>query len=146
MITPPLRDAVRDALATAGESQDLIRGVRRKRPPLRQPPLMNQEHTMDSVRTFEKIVIIFNPNSSGDAPKLAEKLRDRLTELLTYMADLKLQPTSHAGHAIELAREAASSGDHVLVVSVSGDGATTMSSTAWKKAATRTRSVLLWLQ
>lgn len=77
---------------------------------------------MDSVRTFEKIVIIFNPNSTGDAPKLAEKLRDRLNELLTYTADLKLQPTSHAGHAVELAREAASSGDHVLVVSVSGDG------------------------
>ena len=77
---------------------------------------------MDSERTFEKIVIIFNPNSTGDAPKLAERLRERLTELLTYTADLRLQPTSHAGHAVELAREAASSGGHVLVVSVSGDG------------------------
>ena len=77
---------------------------------------------MESVRTFEKIVIIFNPNSTGDAPKLAEGLRDRLTELLTYMVDLKLQPTGHAGHAVELAREAASSGGDVLVVSVSGDG------------------------
>lgn len=77
---------------------------------------------MDSVRTFEKIVIIFNPNSTGDAPELAEKLRDRLTERLTYTTDLRLQPTSHAGHAVELAREAASSGGDVLVVSVSGDG------------------------
>ena len=77
---------------------------------------------MESARTFEKIVIVFNPNSTGNAPQLAEKLRDRLTALLTYTVDLKLQPTSHAGHAIELAREAASSADHVLVVSVSGDG------------------------
>ncbi|MEC5179146.1 diacylglycerol/lipid kinase family protein [Arthrobacter sp. CG_A4] len=77
---------------------------------------------MDSVRTFGSIVIIFNPNSTGDAPTLAEKLRDRLAELLTYTPDLRLQPTSHAGHAVELAREAASKGGHVLVVSVSGDG------------------------
>lgn len=77
---------------------------------------------MDSVRTFENIVIIFNPNSTGDAPKLAEELRDRLAELLTNPVELKLQPTSHAGHAVELAREAASTGNHVLVVSVSGDG------------------------
>lgn len=77
---------------------------------------------MDSARTFESIVIIFNPNSTGDAPKLAEELRSRLTELLTYTVDIRLQPTSHAGHAVELAREAASGEDNVLVVSVSGDG------------------------
>lgn len=77
---------------------------------------------MDSVRTFESIVIIFNPNSTGDAPELAEKLRDRLVELLTYSPEIRLQPTSHAGHAVELAREASTNTRNVLVVSVSGDG------------------------
>ncbi|NWL09994.1 diacylglycerol kinase [Paenarthrobacter nitroguajacolicus] len=77
---------------------------------------------MDSARTFESIVIIFNPNSTGDAPKLAEELRDRLTALLGYPADVTLQPTRHAGHAVELARVAASVAGDVLVVSVSGDG------------------------
>ena len=77
---------------------------------------------MTPARTFESIVIIFNPNSTGDAPKLAEELRTRLGELLPYAADIRLQPTDHAGHAVELARNAASSSRDVLVVSVSGDG------------------------
>jgi diacylglycerol kinase (ATP) len=77
---------------------------------------------MNSARTFKSIVIIFNPNSTGDAPRLAGQLREKLAELLTYTADLRLQPTSHAGHAVELAREAAGGGGDVLVVSVSGDG------------------------
>jgi diacylglycerol kinase family enzyme len=77
---------------------------------------------LDSARTFESIVIIFNPNSTGDAAKLAEKLRDKLTGLLTYSPSITLQPTDHAGHAVELARDAATAGEHVLIVSVSGDG------------------------
>lgn len=77
---------------------------------------------MDSARKFSSITIIFNPNSTGDAPKLAHQLRDRLTEILDYPTDLRLQPTTHAGHAIELARTAASGTNNTLVVSVSGDG------------------------
>lgn len=77
---------------------------------------------MKTEQAFESIVIIFNPNSSGDAPRLAEQLRKELGELLPYAADVSLQPTDHAGHAIELARDAASGSRDVLIVSVSGDG------------------------
>ncbi|MBM7795019.1 diacylglycerol kinase family protein [Paenarthrobacter ilicis] len=83
---------------------------------------MNQESVMDSARTFESIVIIFNPNSTGDAPELAQQLHDKLKSLLSYNPEIVLQPTEHAGHAVDLAREAAAKGGDVLVVSVSGDG------------------------
>ncbi|UXM91691.1 diacylglycerol/lipid kinase family protein [Paenarthrobacter sp. JL.01a] len=83
---------------------------------------MNQEHIVDSARTFESIVIIFNPNSTGDAPELAQQLHQRLKEVLSYEPEIILQPTEHAGHAVDLAREAAAKGGDVLVVSVSGDG------------------------
>ncbi len=77
---------------------------------------------MTSARTFESIVIIFNPNSTGDARRLAEGLQSELKGLLSYPVDIRLQPTAHAGHAVELARDAVSGGGDVLVVSVSGDG------------------------
>lgn len=83
---------------------------------------MNQEYIVDSARTFESIVIIFNPNSTGNAPELAQQLQQKLKELLTYQPEITLQPTEHAGHAVDLAREAAAKGGDVLVVSVSGDG------------------------
>lgn len=76
---------------------------------------------MGTPRTFDTIAIIFNPNSTGDAPALAEQLKASLSGLLPYASDIRLQPTSHAGHAVQLAREVAATG-HVLVVSVSGDG------------------------
>lgn len=69
---------------------------------------------------FDRIVVIFNPQSTGDAPQLAEELRagvaDRLPDVPVTMS-----PTEHAGHARDLAREAASTG-RPLIVSVSGDG------------------------
>ena len=77
---------------------------------------------MSTARTFESIVVIFNPNSTGHAPKLAEELKASLAGLLPYAADIALQPTAHAGHAVELARKAAGGGRNVLIVSVSGDG------------------------
>jgi diacylglycerol kinase (ATP) len=77
---------------------------------------------MDSQHTFDAIDIIFNPNSTGEAPELAQQLHDRLKELLTYGPDISLVPTEHAGHALTLARDAAERTANPLVVSVSGDG------------------------
>ncbi|MCW2700665.1 MAG: diacylglycerol kinase catalytic region [Blastococcus sp.] len=69
---------------------------------------------------FDRIVIIFNPQSTGDAPRSAEQLRNELAHRLPAVP-LELSPTQHAGHARELARDAAATG-RPLLVSVSGDG------------------------
>lgn len=69
---------------------------------------------------YDRVVVIFNPNSTGDAPALAEELRADLVERLPDLP-VHLQPTQYAGHARELAGEAARTG-RPLVVSVSGDG------------------------
>ena len=70
--------------------------------------------------SFDRIVIIFNPQSTGNAPRLAEELGADLTRRLPAVP-LELRPTQHAGHARDLARTAAATG-HPLLVSVSGDG------------------------
>jgi diacylglycerol kinase (ATP) len=72
------------------------------------------------VSPFDRIVIIFNPQSTGDAPRSAQELRNELSRRLPAVP-LELSPTEHAGHARELARKAAGAGSP-LVVSVSGDG------------------------
>jgi len=69
---------------------------------------------------FDRIVIIFNPQSTGNAPQLAEELREDLGRRLPTVP-LDLRPTRYAGHARELARAAAGTG-RPLLVSVSGDG------------------------
>lgn len=70
--------------------------------------------------SFDRVVLIFNPHSTGNAKELAEGLREDLAERVPTLA-VDLLPTEHAGHAVELAREAAEGGAP-LVVSVSGDG------------------------
>jgi len=69
---------------------------------------------------FDRVVLIFNPNSTGNASGLAAELRD---ELARRQPDLPviLRETEHAGHARDLALEAARTG-RPLLVSVSGDG------------------------
>ena len=69
---------------------------------------------------FDRIVIIFNSNSTGNAQQSAEELRDDLAARLPDVP-VTLSPTQHAGHARDLARDAAAVGSP-LVVSVSGDG------------------------
>lgn len=72
---------------------------------------------------FDHISIIYNPESTGDAPKLATELKqqiDRNHKSISVKATLT--PTKHAGHAIDLAKKAALKYKRPLIVSVSGDG------------------------
>jgi diacylglycerol kinase (ATP) len=72
------------------------------------------------VSSFDRIVVIFNPHSTGNAARSAAELRDDLARRIPSVP-LELAPTQHAGHARNLAREAAGTG-RPLIVSVSGDG------------------------
>jgi diacylglycerol kinase (ATP) len=65
-------------------------------------------------------VVIFNPESSGDATRFAEELHADLADRLPDLP-VEMSPTQHAGHARDLARQAAGFG-RTLIVSVSGDG------------------------
>ena len=69
---------------------------------------------------FDRIVVIFNPPSTGEAPSIAQELREGLSDRLPDVL-VELSPTQHQGHARDLARAAAGAG-RPLVVSVSGDG------------------------
>jgi len=71
-------------------------------------------------RAFDRVVVVFNLHSTGDAEQLA---RDLTRDLAARAPDLpvQVQPTRYAGHARDLARDAAGTGCP-LVVSVSGDG------------------------
>ncbi|MFZ0217490.1 MAG: diacylglycerol kinase family protein [Candidatus Dormiibacterota bacterium] len=70
--------------------------------------------------SFDRIEVIFNPHSTGRAAQLAEELRADLTGRLPTMP-VSLSCTRRAGHARQLARDAALTG-RPLIVSVSGDG------------------------
>src|SRR3954467_14626180 len=72
------------------------------------------------VSPFDRIVIVFNPRSTGNAPASAEELRADLTRRLPDVP-VQLRPPQHAGPAREIAREVAATG-RPLLVSVSGDG------------------------
>ena len=69
---------------------------------------------------FDRITVIFNPQSTGPAPQRAEELKNTLADRLPHVP-LHLRPTERAGHARELAAQAAATG-RPLIVSVSGDG------------------------
>jgi len=69
---------------------------------------------------FDRVVLIFNPNSTGNASGLAAELRDDLVQRQPDLS-VMLRQTEHAGHARDLAREEARTG-RPLIVSVSGDG------------------------
>jgi diacylglycerol kinase family enzyme len=76
--------------------------------------------TGSCVTSFDRIVLIFNPHSTGHAAESAEELRTELVRRLPG-TPVELSPTEHAGHARDLASKAAGTG-RPLIVSVSGDG------------------------
>lgn len=68
---------------------------------------------------YDTIALIFNPNSTGDAPGMAQGLKRQLADI---GLEAVLTPTKHAGHAEELAYELACTHQCPLIISVSGDG------------------------
>ncbi len=70
-------------------------------------------------KAFDYIAIIYNPESTGDAPRLAEELSKDLTKA-GFTAEL--QPTKRPKHAIELAESISLKHKFPLIISVSGDG------------------------
>ncbi|MFF0905759.1 UNVERIFIED_CONTAM: hypothetical protein RF653_18975, partial [Kocuria sp. CPCC 205316] len=72
-----------------------------------QEPTDTADTTDPAAHRFDTICLIFNPHSTGDAPELAAQLRDQLTQALPYAPEIRMLPTEHAGHAVDLAKEAA---------------------------------------
>lgn len=70
---------------------------------------------------YSKIVIIYNPNSTGDSEALAKALQKKLSKELAGVT-IELVATKRAGHAQELVRKFAKEEKQPLVVSSSGDG------------------------
>jgi diacylglycerol kinase (ATP) len=73
------------------------------------------------MQSFSKVVIIYNPNSTGDSPAMAHEFYQQVKEKLPGIP-VVLQETNHAGHAEELSYKAAKSKPNTVIVSVSGDG------------------------
>ncbi|MGE5313005.1 MAG: diacylglycerol/lipid kinase family protein [Acidobacteriota bacterium] len=69
--------------------------------------------------SFDSLTVIYNPKSSGDAPKLARQFQKDCAKRGLHAV---LVPTARAGHATEIARRVAEQPGTPLVVSVSGDG------------------------
>lgn len=75
------------------------------------------------MQPFDHIAIIYNPESTGDASRLAEELAQQINEARAKIGvGANLTPTKRAGHAVELARDITLKYPHPLIVSVSGDG------------------------
>lgn len=75
------------------------------------------------MKTFDHIAIIFNPNSTGDAPQIASQLAESINRShKTIGVEATPTPTEHAGHASELAEAISLKYKRPLIISVSGDG------------------------
>ena len=73
------------------------------------------------IHKYDVVTIIYNPNSTGDAPAKAKRLLREIRK--KDIADKVVKtPTAYAGHAIELAKIAATTAKRPLIIAVSGDG------------------------
>jgi diacylglycerol kinase (ATP) len=70
---------------------------------------------------YSRVVIVYNPNSTGPSRQKAAELKKRLDQELSGIK-VDNVATSHAGHAEELAYTAAMKYHNPLVISASGDG------------------------
>lgn len=70
---------------------------------------------------FTSVIIIYNPNSKGNSKANAKNLEKHLKKALPHIP-VKNIPTEYAGHAEELAYDAAKAYKCPLIVSSSGDG------------------------
>ena len=72
-------------------------------------------------RAIDEVVIIYNPNSTGNSAENAKKLRDELKEH-SFKNNVRLMPTKYSGHAEKIAESYAKKDQVTLLVSSSGDG------------------------
>lgn len=68
---------------------------------------------------IKEIIIIYNPNSTGDGKKNAETLQKQIAAASDI--PITLQPTDFAGHAEQIVKELPNS-ESTMVISSSGDG------------------------
>ena len=71
---------------------------------------------------FDEIVIIYNPNSTGNSEKNAKSFAYELGERMASSQKITVRDTKHAGHAEEITAEYMSTAGTTLLVSSSGDG------------------------
>ncbi len=70
---------------------------------------------------FKEIIIIYNPNSTGDSKTNAKQLAEQVRGALPSVK-VSLFETTHRGHAEELGAQYAKDNASVLLISSSGDG------------------------
>ena len=71
---------------------------------------------------FSRIVIIYNPVSTGDSVVDAESLQSQLRSRLPTDVAIDLKATEYTGHGEKIAYECAEPSGRTLLISASGDG------------------------
>lgn len=80
---------------------------------------MSQAAILKGMNSITSIIIIYNPNSTGDGKKNAETLQQDIAAVSDI--PVTLQPTKSAGHAEEIVQTLPAT-SQTLVISSSGDG------------------------